>query len=113
MATTGRPASRWLPRHPDEAHRRAPRGRARRHGILGTWITDELFDGATVRLDDPTHPLEVAGKQRTYGLRVGRLAEGRRARDVAENDRDRLPDLARRVGGCQLRPALEAELRPF
>ena len=42
-------------------------------------VADELLDRAAVALDDRLHPLEVAGEQRPQRLRVGRLAERRRA----------------------------------
>ncbi len=62
----------------------------RHHGV-----PDELLDGSAVPLDDRLHPLEVAREERPQRLGVGRLAERRRPDDVAEEDRDRLPLLAR------------------
>ncbi len=59
-------------------------------------------------LDDPLHPLEVTGEKGTEPLRVERLAERSRAREVAEEDGDGLPLLARHRGGDR-RPARLAE----
>jgi len=36
-------------------------------------IADELLHRPAVRLDDPLHPLEVPGQQRTQRLRIRRL----------------------------------------
>jgi hypothetical protein len=38
-------------------------------------VADELLDRTAVALDDRSHAVEVAGKQRPQRLRVGRLAE--------------------------------------
>ena len=62
-------------------------------------------------LDDRLHPLEVAGEQRAQRLRVEPLAEGGRAGEVAEEDRDDLALLLRGRGRRQRSPALLAELR--
>ena len=71
-------------------------------------VADELLDRAAVALDDRLHPREVAGKQRTYCLRVGRLPERRRADDVAEENRH---DLAARGSAHDYRcPAVGAKL---
>ena len=58
-------------------------------------VADELLDRPPVRLDDALHPLEVAGKQGTQGLGIRRLAQRRRAGDVAEQHGHRLALLAR------------------
>jgi len=78
------------------------------HGHHG--IADELLHGAAVPLDDALHPLEVAREQRPQRLWVGRVAQRRRPGDVAEEDRHRLPVLARRRRRDR-RAALAAELR--
>jgi hypothetical protein len=72
-------------------------------------ITDELLEGASVPLDDRPHPPEIAGKQRTNGLRIGHLAERGRLRHVAEQHRDRLTLLTARSAGLQLRAAVGTE----
>ena len=62
-------------------------------------VADELLDDAAVALDDRLHALEVAREQRAERLRVDRLAERRRADDVAEEhgyDLALLPAAARR-----------------
>jgi hypothetical protein len=64
----------------------------RHHGVA-----DELLDSPAVQLDDALHPLEVAGQHGAQRLRVHRLAERRRAGDIAEDDRDRLPDAGSRI----------------
>ena len=68
-------------------HGRQPEDR--HHGVA-----DELLDDAAVALDDRLHPLEVAREQRAERLRVERLAERRRADDVAEEHGHDLPLLA-------------------
>ncbi len=67
---------------------------------------------AAVRLDDRLHPLEVASEHRAQRLRIGRLAERRRAGDVAEQHRHRLAHLAcgGRVEWCA---AVRAARKPF
>ena len=50
-------------------------------------VADELLDRAAVALDDRLHPVEVAREQRAQRLGIRRLAERRRAGDVAEDDR--------------------------
>ena len=54
-------------------------------------VADELLHRAAVRLDDPPHPLEVTRQERLQRLRIDRLAERRRADDVAEQHRHDLP----------------------
>ncbi len=71
-------------------HGRQPEDR--HHGVA-----DELLDDAAVALDDRLHPLEVAREQGAKRLRVERLAERRRADDVAEQHGH---DLA--LHGCSL-----------
>ena len=72
-------------------------------------VANELLHRPTVRLDDPPHPLEVARQQGTQRLRIGRLAKCCRAGHVAEQDRDRLPLLARRWDRAQHRAAVGAK----
>ena len=71
---------------------------------------------AAVRLDDSPHPLEVAREQRAEGLRIDGLAHRRRASDVAEDDRYRLPlltlRLAERSGAARAEPELAPKLLP-
>ena len=76
-------------------------------------IADELLDRPAVRLDDPLHALEVAGEQGAQRLGVGRLAQGGRAGDVAEEDGDGLALLASGRRGLERRAARVAETRPF
>ena len=54
-------------------------------------VADELLDGAAVPLQHDARLVEVAQHHAPGRLRVDRLAEGRRADDVAEEDRDGLP----------------------
>ncbi len=60
-------------------------------------VADVLLDRPTVALDRPAHRVEVARLHVAERLRIESLAERRRAGDIAEDDRDRLADLA---GGC-------------
>jgi len=76
-------------------------------------VADELLDHAAVALDDPLHLLEVAGEQASQRLRVGRLAERRRPRDVAEQNRDGLSLLAPARCRRERSTALLAEFRPL
>ena len=62
-------------------------------------VTDELLHRPPVRLDDPAHPVEIAGKRRPHRLRVARLTERRRAHDIAEHERHGLPLLPRPNAG--------------
>ena len=81
------------------------------HGHHG--VADELLHTAAVPLDDRLHPLEVARQQRTQPLGIERLAERRRARQVAEQDRHRLALLLRPRGrgrGRKREATLLAEL---
>ena len=71
-------------------------------------IADELLHRPAVRLDDPLHPLEVAGEQGPQRLGVGRLAERGRAGHVAEEDGDRLALLARGRSGLEQCAAVRA-----
>ena len=72
-------------------------------------VADELLHAAAVPLDDPLHPLEVAGEQRPQPLRIERLAERGRAGQVAEENRHRLALLTGGRRGGPLRAALGAE----
>jgi len=58
-------------------------------------VADELFNRAPVTLDHGLHLVEEASKARPHYFRIGRLALPCGVDDVAEEDRDRLPDLAR------------------
>ena len=58
-------------------------------------VADELLHGAAVMLERHAHLVEVAGEHAPHQLRVARLAEVRRARDVAEDDRHRLAHFER------------------
>ena len=71
-------------------------------------VADELLHRPLVRLDDSLHPLEVARQQRAQRFGIRLLAQGRRAGQVTENHRHRLPELAS-CGDCG-RAALGAEL---
>jgi hypothetical protein len=57
-------------------------------------VPDELLHRAAVRLDDRLHALEVPREQSPQGLRISLLAECRRADEIAEQDCDRLANLA-------------------
>ena len=59
-------------------------------------VADELLDGAAVPLEHRARGVVVAVHQRAQRLRVGALADRRRAGQVAEQHRDDLPHLARR-----------------
>jgi hypothetical protein len=80
--------------HPENGHHR---------------IADELLNRATVCLDDPLHPLEVAREQRAKRLGIHRLAERSRARHIAEKHRHRLALLASRRCSREWRPAMGTE----
>ena len=80
----------------------------RHHGVA-----DELLDRAAVPLEDGARVLEVAAHRRPQRLGVEPLPEGGRARQVAEDDRDGLPDLAGRLGLLERRSAGAAELEPL
>ena len=58
-------------------------------------VADELLHRAAVMLERHAHLVEVAGEHAPHQLRVARLAEARRARDVAEDDRHRLAHFER------------------
>ena len=58
-------------------------------------VADVLLDAPAVVLENLLHLLEVAGHELAERLRVEGLAEVRRALEVAEDDRDRLPRLLR------------------
>ena len=49
-------------------------------------VADELLDGAAVPLDDRLHPLEVPPQPNLEHLRIGRIAESGRSRQVTEHD---------------------------
>ena len=53
-------------------------------------VADELLDRSLVALDDRLHALEVAREQAAKRLGIELLSQSRRARDVAEQDGDRL-----------------------
>jgi hypothetical protein len=72
-------------------------------------VADELLHSPAVALDDPLHPLEVAGQQAAKRLGVERLAERRRAGHVAEQDCDGLPPFPRRHCLGQLGAAVRTE----
>src|SRR4029079_3432798 len=75
-------------------------------------VADELLHGSAVALENDAQVLEVAAHARTECLGVGRLAERRRADEVAEEDGDDLALLARGLGGrCQVGSACAAEPR--
>ena len=59
-------------------------------------ITDELLDGAAVRLDDPTHRVEVTCEHAPGRLWVRPLAASGGTYDIGEEDGDRLAHFA----GC-------------
>jgi ring-1,2-phenylacetyl-CoA epoxidase subunit PaaA len=80
----------------------------RHHGVA-----DELLDGAAVPLDHIAHRLEVARHDVSQALRVEALAERGRAGHVAEDDRYRLPYLARRRRGRARLAAARTEARAF
>ena len=73
-------------------------------------VADELLDHSAVALDCGAGDVEVAGEHAAEALRIETLAECGRARDVAEQDGDRLPLL---VDGLRLerRSARVAEPR--
>ena len=56
-------------------------------------VADELLDRAAVALEDGAQVLEVPAHARAERLGVGRLAEARRADEVAEENGDDLPGL--------------------
>ena len=60
-------------------------------------VADELLDRAAVALQHRLRRLVIARPDAPERLRVELLAERRRVRDVAEDERDRLPDHERRV----------------
>ncbi len=72
-------------------------------------VADELLHRAAVLLDHRLGGLEVARQHVAQALRIEPLAERGRAGDVAEEDGDGLPLLARRRGRRQRRGALVAE----
>ena len=74
-------------------------------------VADELLHRAAVALEDDAQILEVAAHARPQRLGVGRLAERGRADEVAEEDRDDLALLARRLRRGERRPARAAEPR--
>jgi hypothetical protein len=60
----------------------------RHHGVA-----DELFDRAAVALDRHAHGVEVPLRDESKLLGIEDLAHRRRPREVAEDDRHRLPHL--------------------
>ena len=60
-------------------------------------VTDELLDSPAVALDDAPQVFEVPPHACAKRLGIGRLAERRRAHEIAEEHRDHLPLLARRL----------------
>jgi hypothetical protein len=79
------------------------------HGHHG--VSDELLHCPAVRLDDSLHALEVAGEEGAQGLRVRRLTESGRARDVTEENGHGLALLARGGRDGERSGALLAEPR--
>ena len=67
-------------------------------------VADELLDGAAVTLEDDAKILEVAPHPCAQRLGIGRLAERGRADEVAEEDRDDLALLARRLRDTSAAP---------
>jgi hypothetical protein len=65
-----------------------------------------------VPFEDLAHLLEVEVQDLAEGLRVQPLTEARRALQVAEDDRDRPPDLRRDGLGHETRAAEAAETEP-
>ena len=61
-------------------------------------VADELLDRPSVPLEDRAQILEVPPHARAQRFRIRRLAERRRSDEVAEEDRDDLALLARRLG---------------
>ncbi len=72
-------------------------------------VADVLLDGAAVADDRSAHHVEVASHHLAQRLGIERLAEGGRALQVAEEDRDELPGLLRRRSRLQRRPAVAAQ----
>src|SRR5581483_6586859 len=87
------------------AHRRHPEDRHHR-------VADELLERPAVPLDRRAGDVEVPGHDVADRFRIARLGEGGRARDVAEEDGDDLPLLARRRRG-ERRAARVAETCAF
>ena len=75
-------------------------------------VADVLLDGAAVVFDRRPHRVEVPLHDPTDRLGVERLTHRGGAGDVAEHDRDRLPDLVRGPLGGQRCGAVLTELRP-
>ena len=73
-------------------------------------VADELLDRAAVALEHRPRSLVIARPDAPERLRVELLAERRRVRDVAEDERDRLPD---HKGECRpvFGPCLEPRTR--
>jgi hypothetical protein len=72
-------------------------------------VADELLDRAAVALELGAHGVEVPRHHLAQRLRVERLPEARRAFQVGEDDRDRLPNLLVRHHRRERRPAVPAE----
>jgi len=79
----------------------------RHHGVA-----NELLHRAAVPLEDSPRILEIAAHRGPHGLGVESLPERGRARQVAEDDRDGLPDLAGRFDLLERRSAGAAEPEP-
>jgi hypothetical protein len=72
-------------------------------------VADELLDCPSVVLDDAADLDEVARDDAPVGLCVEPLPERRRVDHVREDDRDRLPHLARRSRLLEWSPTCDAE----
>ena len=73
-------------------------------------VADVLLDTPAVVLEDLAHLVEVARHDLAQRLGVERLAQVRRALEVREDDRDRLPRLLGDLGG-ELGPAESAQAK--
>ncbi len=85
-------------------------------GTPKTAITASPMNFSTVPavpLEDRARVLEVPPHRRSHGLGVVSLPERGRARQVAEDDRDGLPDLTGHLGLLERRAAGAAELEPL
>jgi hypothetical protein len=77
-------------------------------------VADELFDRAAVPLNDRLHPLEVIPEPDLEHLRIARIAERGRPRQVTEHDGYRLALLlGRRRVTVERRSATSAEGEAF
>src|SRR5262249_11717964 len=74
-------------------------------------VSDELLDRAAVALEYRSQLLERSSESPADHLGVARLSEGRRADEVAKEDRDDLALLPRTLGDGERRGAGHAEAR--